>query len=99
MTVRPCPLSEPSADPPSEDATSRAPARTAEPVAFLGTPRVLRRRAVEATTGLSRSTIYARIGVGAFPKPIRLGGRSVGWIADEIESWIAARIAESRPEG
>jgi prophage regulatory protein len=61
--------------------------------------RVLRRRAVEAITGLSRSTIYARMNAGAFPAAIRLGGRSVGWIADEIETWIAARIAQSRPVG
>jgi prophage regulatory protein len=61
------------------------------------TSRVLRRRAVETITGLSRSTIYARMNAGAFPAAIRLGGRSVGWIADEIEAWIASRVAESRP--
>jgi prophage regulatory protein len=47
-------------------------------------------------TGLARSTIYERIATGGFPKPIHLGPRSVGWIADEVEDWIAARIAESR---
>ena len=60
---------------------------------------MLRRRAVEAITGLSRSTIYARMSAGAFPTAIRLGGRSVGWIASEIDAWIATRIAESRPTG
>jgi prophage regulatory protein len=60
-------------------------------------PRMLRRRAVEEMTGLSRSTIYARMHVGAFPTAIRLGGRSVGWLAQEIEAWILARIADSRP--
>jgi prophage regulatory protein len=66
---------------------------------LTGTPKtsgVLRRRAVEAITGLSRSTIYARMSAGAFPTAIRLGGRSVGWVASEIDAWIAARIAESR---
>ncbi len=52
-------------------------------------PRVLRRRAVEGMTGLSRSTIYARMNVGTFPSAIHLGGRSVGWLAEEIEAWIA----------
>ena len=61
------------------------------------TARVLRRRAVQAITGLSRSTIYAKMGAGTFPSPIRLGARSVGWLVEEIEAWIAARIAESRP--
>jgi prophage regulatory protein len=60
-------------------------------------PRVLRRRTVEAMTGLSRSTIYARMNVGAFPTAIHLGGRSVGWLAEEIEAWITACVAESRP--
>ena len=59
--------------------------------------RVLRRRAVEQMTGLSRSTIYARMNIGAFPPAIRLGGRSVGWLAEEIEAWLSARISESRP--
>jgi prophage regulatory protein len=46
---------------------------------------ILRRKQVEARTGLSRSTIYARISEGTFPKPIDLGGgRAVGWIEAEI---------------
>ena len=63
------------------------------------TSKVLRRRVVEELTGLSRSTIYARMSEGTFPTAIRLGGRSVGWVASEIDAWIAARITESRPAG
>jgi prophage regulatory protein len=59
---------------------------------------VLRRKAVETMTGLARSTIYERMASGGFPRPIHLGPRSVGWLANEIEDWIAARVAESRPE-
>jgi prophage regulatory protein len=58
---------------------------------------ILRRRQVETLTGLKRSTIYERVAQGHFPKPIHLGPRSVGWLANEIDDWIAARIAESRP--
>jgi len=61
------------------------------------TARVLRRKAVETMTGLARSTIYERMARGGFPRPIHLGPRSVGWLASEIEDWIAIRIAESRP--
>ena len=60
------------------------------------TSRVLRRPAVQEQTGLKRSTLYAYVRLGTFPKPIHLGGRSVGWIASEVEHWIAQRIAESR---
>ena len=55
---------------------------------------VLRRKQVQAKTGLSRSTIYARIAAGTFPRPIDLGGgRAVGWIEGEVEAWLRTRIA------
>ena len=58
---------------------------------------ILRRKQVESRTGLSRSTIYARISAGTFPPPINLGGgRAVGWIEAEIDAWIQTRINESR---
>ncbi|MCL5272697.1 MAG: AlpA family transcriptional regulator [Gammaproteobacteria bacterium] len=60
---------------------------------------ILRRKQVESRTGLSRSTIYARIAAGTFPSPIDLGGgRAVGWIATEIDTWIQERIHESRQD-
>jgi len=63
------------------------------------TTRLLRRRQVEAATGFRRSTIYEHMARGQFPRPIRLGPRTVAWLASEIDGWIAARIAESRPTG
>lgn len=58
---------------------------------------ILRRKQVELRTGLSRSTIYARIAEGLFPRPIDLGGgRAVGWIEAEIDDWVRSRIASSR---
>jgi prophage regulatory protein len=57
-------------------------------------PRILRRPAVEATTGLSRSTIYQHMQDGIFPKPIRLGPKAVGWLEHEVIAWIEARTAE-----
>ena len=47
-------------------------------------------------TGLSRSTIYLKVSRGEFPKPIALGTRSVGWLAEEITAWIEARVKQSR---
>jgi prophage regulatory protein len=57
---------------------------------------ILRLPAVKTRTGLSRSTIYLRISQGTFPKPVSLGGRAVGWVEEEIQSWLAERIAASR---
>ena len=39
----------------------------------------LRRPAVQEMTGLSRSTIYQLMSQGAFPRPVRLTRKAVGW--------------------
>ncbi|MBX5461805.1 MAG: AlpA family transcriptional regulator [Steroidobacteraceae bacterium] len=53
--------------------------------------RVLRLRDVEAATGLSRSTIYALAQRGEFPAPRRLTPRASGWLASEVQRWLADR--------
>ncbi|KIP14211.1 AlpA family transcriptional regulator [Burkholderia ubonensis] len=50
---------------------------------------ILRRKQVEAATGLSRSTIYSRIKAGTFPPAVQLGPRSVGWRLSSIEQFLA----------
>ena len=60
---------------------------------------ILRRKQVQALTGLSRSTLYLRIAQGVFPRPVSLGARAVGWPADEVAVLNAARISgKSDPE-
>jgi prophage regulatory protein len=56
--------------------------------------RVLRLPAVIEKAGPSRSTIYEGIAAGTFPKPIRLGPKSVGWLESEVDRWIEERVAE-----
>lgn len=58
--------------------------------------RIIRLRQVIARTGLSRSSIYALIQGGRFPKQISLAPHSVGWVESELEAWIAERIESSR---
>jgi prophage regulatory protein len=53
---------------------------------------ILRRAEVERATGLPRSTIYEMMATGRFPKPVRLGARSVGWIESEVLAWQRSRI-------
>ena len=57
---------------------------------------ILRLPAVKARTGLSRSTIYLRVSQGAFPAPVSLGGRAVGWLDAEVDAWLTAQIEKSR---
>jgi prophage regulatory protein len=54
---------------------------------------ILRLPDIKTSTGLSRSTIYLRIAQMVFPKPVSLGGRAVGWPANEVAALNAARIA------
>ena len=54
---------------------------------------ILRLPAVLACTGLSRTSIYARMARDEFPKSISLGDRAVGWLQSEIELWVEQRVA------
>jgi len=56
--------------------------------------RIIRLGEVKDLTGLARSTVYRYIAESTFPKPVPLGGRSVGWIDSEVRDWILARIEE-----
>lgn len=56
----------------------------------------LRRRQVEARTGLARATIYQRIKAGTFPAPVRIGARAVAWTETAVQEWQAAQITASR---
>lgn len=56
----------------------------------------LRLPQVKAITGLSKSTIYARITEGTFPKQIPLGPRLVVWIESDIQNWFAEQVSAAR---
>ena len=58
--------------------------------------KLLRLPEVKATTGLSKSTIYARIAEGTFPKQIPLGPRLVVWVESDIQNWIAEQVSAAR---
>jgi prophage regulatory protein len=55
---------------------------------------ILRRPAVERLTGLPRSSIYAEMKKGSFPRPVKLSARAVGWLSEEIENWIKRQITD-----
>ena len=47
-------------------------------------------KAVKLRVGLSESTIYRMLNLGTFPKPRKVGGKSL-WRSDELEAWIMAQ--------
>ena len=57
---------------------------------------ILRLQTVMARTGLSRSSIYAKMNKGEFPRSIKLGPRAVGWVGAEIDAHIQDCIDASR---
>ncbi len=56
--------------------------------------RFIRLTEVRSRTGLARSTIYAKVKLGLFPKPVKLGPLVAAWIEAEVEGWLEARVAE-----
>jgi prophage regulatory protein len=61
--------------------------------------RVLRLPQVISKAGLGRDSIYKGAREGWFPKPIKLTERASGWLEDEVEEFLARRVAQrdSRP--
>ena len=63
---------------------------------------VLRGKQVDARLGISRSSRYEKLNPRSprfdptFPKPIKLGAASIGFIQAEIDGWITSRITASR---
>ena len=58
---------------------------------YLSNDQILRGPAVQAMTGLSRSTIYRLELNGQFPKRLKLGERACGWKMSDIQRWIESR--------
>lgn len=64
---------------------------------------VVRGKDVRAIVGHAISTTYDKINPNSprydpsFPKPVRIGPNSVGWILHELEAWVESRIRASRP--
>ena len=52
----------------------------------------IRRNKVQHITGLSRSSIYAMVSDGTFPKQIKIGRRAVAWVEADIDDWMLSRV-------
>jgi prophage regulatory protein len=60
---------------------------------------IMRRRQVQAVTGLSRSGLYLQVANRTFPGqfPLGKGARAVGWLSTEVYDWVAKQHAQSHP--
>lgn len=74
------------------------------PVSMAEGNRILRMRALSQKLQLSTSRIYALVAEGKFLKPFQLvpGGRAVGWLEADVDSWLLERRGKQdklvRPE-
>lgn len=60
---------------------------------------IIKLREVKKITCISGSSIYRGAANGSFPRPIKLGERSSGWLRSEVEQWLQERIDASRNGG
>ena len=58
--------------------------------------RLIRRKEVQAKTGLGASSIYAMMQQGTFPKAVNISERRVAWIESDVDQWISERIASHK---
>ena len=70
-----------------------ATAQSAPPSARPQEPFTLwRRPQCQLESGYPRSTLYARIKEGLWPRPVQIGPRAVAWVAREAQAVLEARI-------
>ena len=60
--------------------------------------RVIRKRELFKMIPLSDVTIWRLEKKGLFPKRFTLGGRAVGWFADEIDEWLDSKAIKRETE-
>lgn len=53
--------------------------------------RILKLKEIQPIVKLSRSSIYRLMDMNKFPKPIKIGDRSIAWRQQDIESWLQTR--------
>lgn len=51
--------------------------------------KLIRLREVVSRVGMSKATIYRKIALGEFPRPVSVGGQSVRWRESALDEWIA----------
>lgn len=56
--------------------------------------RILRLKAVIQKTGLARSTITRLIADQAFPPPLQLSRKSVGWVESDVNDWLLEKVSD-----
>jgi prophage regulatory protein len=59
-----------------------------------GPKRLIPKKTVLERIPLSNSSLWRKINAGTFPRPVHVSTRRSMWLEDEIDAFVAARIAE-----
>jgi len=51
--------------------------------------RIIRLKTVLDRTGLSRTTLYRKMGAGTFPKNVQISIHGTGWRESAVNRWLA----------
>ena len=57
--------------------------------------RMLRLEQVREMTGLGKTKIYELQAAGDFPMRVKITARSVAWVEEDVQAWLALRIESS----
>lgn len=60
---------------------------------FNSTDRLLPIREVLSTISVGRTTLYAWVKTGEFPRPRKIGAKRVAWLSSDVTNWVASRPA------
>ena len=52
------------------------------------------RAEVERRVGLRKTALYRMLREGRFPRPVRLGSKTVRWVSAEVDAWMRDRLVE-----
>ncbi|CAM5533483.1 helix-turn-helix transcriptional regulator [Sphingobium scionense] len=55
--------------------------------------RIIRMKTVLARTGLSRTTLYRKMGEGTFPRQVKISVHGAGWRESAVNRWIADPVS------
>jgi prophage regulatory protein len=55
--------------------------------------RIIRLKTVLARTGLSRTTLYRKMGEGTFPRQVKISVHGAGWRESAVNRWIADPVS------
>lgn len=79
---------------PSASSLAPTPLPSALPTTLAASDRLLRLPDVLAKFPVGRSTWYAGMRAGRYPKPVRISQRAVGWSSKSIDALIAHQVAQ-----